>query len=223
MQLVVRSLLLGLRDFAHPKILFFCVLAVVFGGVVWVSLLSFVGGTLLAWFSGVTGLGLNGLGGYAMLILLSFPLILIFGFLFFSLLASSWVQRFLKQRGYLLRSSTGQLSFMFQLTELLKISILGTLGWIGSLLLIFVPLATPIVSVLVMTWVQWQILTLDHWGQNQSKEFFLNLRQRHKAAGYLFCFVLALGSLIPFFNFFLPLYSALCFAHWDGGLRNANS
>lgn len=221
--MVLRSLLLGLRDFVHPKILFFCLIAFVFGWAVWVLLLSLIGGQLLTWFSGWTGYGLNGIAGYATLIFLSFPLILIFGFLFFSLLASAWVQRFLSQRGYQFRLSTGQLGFVFQFTELLKVSMLGTFGWIGGLLLIFVPLATPIVSVLVMTWVQWQILTLDHWGMNQSKENFLNLRKRHQAAGYLLCFILALGSLVPLFNFFLPLYSALCFAHWDGGLRNANN
>ena len=216
---VMRALLLGLRDFLHPRVLLLSFLVFLTGLTFWVIVLGFVGGPLLAWITQMTTWDFTGFWGILLLILASFPLVLIASLILLSVLAFPWVRRFLRSRGYQDRAATGAVPILRQILEIALVSGLGLGAWLLFLVFFWVPVIPGVLTLLTLGWVQWRLLSLDHWSGTQSWVDLKALRQRYQSEGYLLSFLLALGSLVPVFNLFLPVLSALCFAHWDGELR----
>ncbi|MFN7729354.1 MAG: EI24 domain-containing protein [Bdellovibrio sp.] len=216
---VMRSLLLGLRDFVHPRVILLSLMVFLTGILFWVIVLGFVGGPLLAWITQMTTWDFTGFWGILLLVLASFPIVLIVSLVLLSVLAFPWVRRFLSSRGYQDRPVMGQVSLVRQIIEIFFVSLLGLGSWLLFLVFFWVPILPGIFTLAVLGWVQWRLLTLDQWSGTQSWEDLKRLRGLHQSEGFFLSFLLALGSLVPVFNLFLPVLSALCFAHWDGELR----
>lgn len=213
------AILLGLRDFFHPRVMMLSFVVLVLGLVFWGAFLALVGGPLLVWISQLTSWDFTGFWGGLLLVVISFPLVVIVSLILLSVLAFPWVRRFLRRRGYQDRAATGETGLGRQVFEMAWVSGLGIMTWILLLALFWVPVLPAVLGVLVLGWVQWRLIGLDHWSTNQSWTEIKRLRRSYGFEGWVLGSILALGSLVPILNLFLPVLSALSFAHWDGELR----
>ena len=216
---VMSALLMGLRDFFHPRILLLSLVAFFLGIGVWIAFLSWIGVALLGWMTQTTGWDMTGGFGMALLIFLSFPLVLIVGLVLLSILAFPWVRRFLRSRGYQERQTTGSISLSSQIFEIVIVASVGVMGWVFFLFWFWVPIVPAVLAILLLGWVQWRLLSLDQWSGTQSRAEITRLRAAHGFEGYVLSSLLAMGSMVPLFNLFLPILSALAFAHWDQELQ----
>lgn len=213
------ALVLGLRDFFHPRVMLLSFVVLVLGLFFWGAFLALVGGPLLGALSQLTTWDFTGFWGGLLLVVISFPLVVIVSLILLSVLAFPWVRRFLRSRGYQDRAATGETGLGRQAFEMAWVSSVGIGSWLLLLIFFWVPVVPALAGLLVLGWVQWRLIGLDHWSTNQSWADIQKLRRSYGFEGWVLGSILALGSFVPILNLFLPVLSALSFAHWDRELR----
>ena len=217
---VVRAWTKAARDFFLPEILFLSLLCFIGGLLLWALLLWSIGPFLLNSLTTLTNLNFDGFWGNFLLVLVSFPLVLLLGLLILSFLAFPWVRRVMRKKGLKARPQRGHLSFAFQLFENTRLTLLGLLSWVGLLFFLWLPIGPAVVGFVVLAWVQWRLLALDFWGETETRESFDRLLKKHQVEGWILSAGPTMLAFIPFVQLYFPVLSALAFLHWDQELQN---
>ena len=217
---VVRAWVNAARDFFLPEILLLSFLCFVGGLLLWGLVIWQGGPFLLSSLTAITNLNFDGFWGNFLLVLVSFPLVLLLGLLLLSFLAFPWVRRVMRKKGLKGRIQQGRLPLGYQFYENIRLTLLGLLSWMGLLLFLWLPLAPAIVSFVILAWIQWRLLALDFWGETEGRESYDELIKKHRIEGWVLSAGPTMLAFVPFVQFYFPVLSALAFMHWDQELQN---
>ncbi len=225
---IVKALVAALASIMRPRMLLLLLWPLAVALVLWLALaylfwtqaaawieLQFAQSTLIAW--AITLWPLVHLAGHLASILLGLlfvPLVLATAVLIIGIFAMPQMVEEVAQRAYpqLARRQGG--SFVGSAWNGL-----AALAWLALFALLSLPLwlfppLWPLLSVLLVAYLNQRVYRYDALAEHASVEEMRTLLARHRGGYFLLGLATALAGLVPFFGFFVPVYAGLAFVHY---------